>query len=77
MRPKACFLCAFPLLVAVSAFPQSPPSVSSVLDAQRQVKNYSSAVISPDGTRVAWVESLVAHDANHLAQLGRALEGHV
>ena len=48
------------LLVFRNAFSlsQSPPSVSSVLDAQRQVKNYSSAVISPDGTRVAWVESL-------------------
>src|SRR5713226_168533 len=44
--------------LAVSAPAQSPPSVSSVLDAQHQVKNYSSAVISPDGTRVAWVEGL-------------------
>src|SRR5712691_1579425 len=45
-------------LSAVAALPQSPPSVSSVLDAQRQVKTYASAAISPDGTRVAWVERL-------------------
>src|SRR5713101_6400733 len=51
-------------LSAAVVFPQSPPSVSSVLDAQRQVKNYSSAAISPDGSRVAWVEGLEDRDSS-------------
>ncbi|HYT31238.1 MAG TPA: S9 family peptidase, partial [Thermoanaerobaculia bacterium] len=58
MKSKFSLLCVLTLFIGSSAPAQSPPSVSSVLDAQRQVKNYSSAVISPDGSRVAWVEGL-------------------
>jgi dipeptidyl aminopeptidase/acylaminoacyl peptidase len=58
MKVKLSFLCVLTLFIGASAAAQSPPSVSSVLDAQRQVKTYSSAVISPDGSRVAWVEGL-------------------
>ncbi len=58
MKSKFSFLCVLTLLIGSSAPAQSPPSISSVLDAQRQVKSYSSAVISPDGTRVTWVEGL-------------------
>ncbi|HKD11402.1 MAG TPA: S9 family peptidase [Thermoanaerobaculia bacterium] len=46
------------LAMAVSAAAQSPPSVDSVLDSLRAVRSYSAARISPDGTRVAWVETL-------------------
>src|SRR6266487_1120152 len=58
MKSKFSLLCVLTLFIGASAPAQSPPSVSSVLDAQRQVKNYSSAAISPDGSRVAWVEGL-------------------
>src|ERR1700687_3660642 len=55
---RIVFLILASLLLTGVCSAQSPPSVSSVVDAQRQVKDYSSAVISPDGTRVAWVERI-------------------
>jgi dipeptidyl aminopeptidase/acylaminoacyl peptidase len=49
-------ICAF--VLAVSSPAQSRPSVDSVFDALHAVKTFSDAVISPDGTRVAWVETI-------------------
>jgi len=58
------------LAMALSAAAQGPPSVDSVLDSLRAVRSYSAARISPDGTRVAWVEILdepAASMARHCA----------
>src|SRR5262249_46100611 len=55
---RTTFLLAAALVIPTVGDAQTHPSISSVLEPQRQVKNYSTAVISPDGDRVAWVEGL-------------------
>src|ERR1700675_3886556 len=52
------------LLAAVlilAAAPARPP-LESVLDALEQVRSFRSVDISPDGTRVAWVQRLRSRD---------------
>jgi dipeptidyl aminopeptidase/acylaminoacyl peptidase len=44
--------------VAVSAAAQQRPSIDSVLDALDKVHTFSETAVSPDGTRIAWVEDL-------------------
>jgi dipeptidyl aminopeptidase/acylaminoacyl peptidase len=45
-------------LVTTLSAGESHPSVESVFESSRQVRNFPSAAISPDGSRVAWVENL-------------------
>src|ERR1700693_1091721 len=53
-RLLASFAALFTLAAAAPA--QTRPSPDSVLDALHAVKTFRQAAISPDGTRVAWVE---------------------
>ncbi|MGH9315903.1 MAG: S9 family peptidase, partial [Thermoanaerobaculia bacterium] len=50
------FLSACLLLSAAPAPPRPP--VDSVLDSLESIKNFREAAISPDGSRVAWVEKI-------------------
>src|SRR6185369_10187418 len=57
-------------LAAVLLLAAAPPrtSLESVLDALEQVRNFRGAEISPDGTRVAWVERIRSREgSDHLS----------
>ena len=54
--------------VCLGAAAPSRPSLESVLDAIEQVRSFRGAAISPDGTRVAWVERIRSREGtDHLS----------
>ena len=59
---KHLALLATILLLAVAAAAQPRPLLDSVVNSLYGVHNFAQTAISPDGTRVAWVEFL--HDAS-------------
>jgi dipeptidyl aminopeptidase/acylaminoacyl peptidase len=70
MLRRTSLVVCFALLLTTTSSAQVRPPVGAVVDALREVKGFSAAVVSPDGTRVAWVESLEAKsapDARHSA----------
>ncbi len=70
MKAKSSLVVLAALFAAAVLSAQSPPSVDSVLDALHNVQGFTAVEISPDGTRVAWVEPAgdkSGSDARHCA----------
>ena len=67
------YLAAFPLLALLALAPAHAgerPSIDALMDELATVRRFTEAAVSPDGSRVAWVESLPESTVISVADLG-------